>query len=265
MENIEKILIDAIAMAQEAGAKQMELFRTGQLDITTKQNAFDVVTAADKASEAIIVGAINRLYPSHSILSEESGMHDGDSEWQWVIDPLDGTTNYSNGLPVFSVSIGVKHRGETVVGVVYAPALGELFHASKGGGAFLNGRPIACGNKARLEEAVLSTGYPYDKAVNADNNVAVAGRVIPMVRGLRRLGSAAIDISYVAAGFLDGYWEMTLKEWDVCAALLIAQEAGAAWSEFRPDRSRSILVSTPQLHPHLQQLITPPTAPILGE
>lgn len=252
---VEKILQDAMAMAREAGEAQMQLYRSSHLDIVTKQNAYDVVTAADKASERIVVEAINRLYPGHSILSEESGVHEGDSEWQWVIDPLDGTTNYSNGLPIFNVSIGVKHRGETVVGVVYAAALGEMFHAVKGGGAYLNGKPIACSSKSLLEQAVVSTGFPYDKAVNPDNNIDRASRVIPLVRGLRRLGSAAIDISYVAAGFLDGYWEMNLNEWDVCAALLIASEAGAKWEDFRPDRNRSVLVAAPELFAQLQTLI----------
>ena len=254
----DKILTDAMTMAREAGKVQMELYRSGHLDITTKQNAYDVVTAADKASERLIVESINRLYPGHSILSEESGLHDGDSEWQWVIDPLDGTTNYSNGLPLFNVSIGVKHHGETVVGVVYAAALGEMFHAVKGAGAFLNGKPIKCSSKTDLEQAVVSTGFPYDKAVNSDNNIDRASRVIPLVRGLRRLGSAALDISYVAAGFLDAYWEMSLNEWDVCAALLIASEAGARWCDFRTDRNRSILAATPALHAPLLALINRP-------
>lgn len=253
---LDKILRDAMEMARRAGEIQMKLYRSGHLDIVTKQNAYDVVTAADKASEKLIVETINRLYPTHSILSEESGLHDGDNEWQWVIDPLDGTTNYSNGLPVFNVSIGVKHRGETVVGVVFAPALGEMFHAVKGGGAFLNGKPIRCSGKTRLEEAVLSTGFPYDKAVNPDNNIDRAARVIPVVRGLRRLGSAALDISYVGAGFLDGYWEMSLNEWDVCAGLLIASEAGATWSDFRTDRNRSVIVAAPGIYDQLNALVT---------
>lgn len=253
---LDKILNDAMVMAREAGEIQLKLYRSGHLDIVTKQNAYDVVTAADKASERIIVERINTLYPTHSILSEESGLYDGDNEWQWVIDPLDGTTNYSNGLPIFNVSIGIKHSGETVVGVVYAPALGEMFHAVKGQGACLNGKPIKCSAKTRLEEAVLSTGFPYDKAVNPDNNIDRASRVIPVVRGLRRLGSAALDISYTGAGFLDGYWEMNLNEWDVCAALLIASEAGALWSDFRTDRNRSVIVTTPGIYDALLSLVT---------
>lgn len=255
METHEKILSVAVAMAREAGKLQMQMFRTGCLNIEEKQNAFDVVTAADKASERLIVETIQRQFPTHSILSEESGSHVGDGEWQWVIDPLDGTTNYSNGLPLFNVSIGVKHCGETVVGVVYAPALDELFTAVKGGGACLNMKPIRCGNKAVLEQAVVATGFPYDKAVNLDNNIAQVSRIIPLVRGLRRLGSAALDICYVAAGFLDGYWEMSLNEWDVCAALLVASEAGVTWSDFRTDRNRSILAASPTIYPQLHDII----------
>lgn len=256
MNGINKILNRALEMARQAGEVQRQMYRSPQLDIVTKQNAFDVVTAADNASERIIVEAINREFPGHSILSEESGLHDGVAEWQWVIDPLDGTTNYSNGLPLFNVSIGVKHRGETVVGVVYAPVLGEMFHAAKGQGAFLNGKRIECSHKTLLEEAVVSTGFPYDKAINPNNNIDRASRVIPVVRGLRRLGSAALDISYVAAGFLDGYWEMTLHEWDVCAALLIASEAGVQWSDFTEGRGRSIIATAPGIYDQLLSLIT---------
>lgn len=265
METRDNILRDALMMARQAGDVQMKLYRSGHLDIVTKQNAYDVVTVADKASEQLIVEQIGKLYPGHSILSEESGIHEGNSEWQWVIDPLDGTTNYSNGLPFFNVSIGVKHHGETVVGVVYAPALGEMFHAVKGGGAFLNGKPLACSAKTSLEEAVVSTGFPYDKAVNPDNNIDRAGRVIPLVRGLRRLGSAALDISYVGAGFLDGYWEMSLNEWDVCAGLLIASEAGARWTDFRTDRNRSVITAAPGIYDRLLSLITAETVPGAGD
>ncbi len=255
-EEYRLILDEAVEMARRAGAVQMELYRSASLDITTKQNEYDVVTAADKASEQLIVKAINLLHPGHSILSEESGLHEGDNEWQWVIDPLDGTTNYSNGLPFFNVSIGVKHRGETVVGVVFAPVMNELFTAIKGVGARLNGQPIAASSKMGLEQAVVSTGFPYDKATNPDNNIDRASRVIPRVRGLRRLGSAALDISYVAAGYLDGYWEMSLNEWDVCAALLIASEAGARWTDFITGRSRSVLVAAPGIYDQLHELVT---------
>ena len=246
------ILADAILMARGAGEVQLQFFRSNELEIATKQNDFDVVTAADKASERLLVDCINRLYPDHSILTEESGYSShGNREWEWVIDPLDGTTNYSSGLPWFNVSIGVKHNGKTVAGVVYAARLGEMFCATLGGGATLNGTPIAPSGTPLLSKAVVATGFPYDKATNPDNNLDNFKRIMPVVRGLRRLGSAALDICYVAAGFLDAYWEMNLNEWDVCAAMLIAHEAGAYADRFRPDRNWSVLASNKVLEPQL--------------
>ena len=252
------ILADAILMARRAGEVQLQFFRSNELEIATKQNDFDVVTAADKASEKIIVESINSLYPDHSILTEESGFSShGSNEWEWVIDPLDGTTNYSSGLPWFNVSIGVKHKGKAVVGVVYAARLGELFCATLGGSASLNGSPIAPSGTPVLTKAVVATGFPYDKATNPDNNLDNFKRIMPVVRGLRRLGSAALDICYVAAGFLDAYWEMNLNEWDVCAAMLIAHEAGAYADRFRPDRNWSILASNKALAPQLTAILNP--------
>ena len=251
------ILADAILMARGAGEVQLQFFRSNELEIATKQNDFDVVTAADKASERLLVDCINRLYPDHSILTEESGYSShGNREWEWVIDPLDGTTNYSSGLPWFNVSIGVKHNGKTVAGVVYAARLGEMFCATLGGGATLNGTPIAPSGTPLLSKAVVATGFPYDKATNPDNNLDNFKRIMPVVRGLRRLGSAALDICYVAAGFLDAYWEMNLNEWDVCAAMLIAHEAGAYADRFRPDRNWSVLASNKVLEPQLTAILS---------
>lgn len=251
------ILADAILMARGAGEVQLQFFRSNELEIATKQNDFDVVTAADKASERLLVDCINRLYPDHSILTEESGYSShGNREWEWVIDPLDGTTNYSSGLPWFNVSIGVKHNGKTVAGVVYAARLGEMFCATLGGGATLNGTPIAPSGTPLLSKAVVATGFPYDKATNPDNNLDNFKRIMPVVRGLRRLGSAALDICYVAAGFLDAYWEMNLNEWDVCAAMLIAHEAGTYADRFRPDRNWSVLASNKVLEPQLTAILS---------
>lgn len=248
MSNYNAILCHAVEMAKKAGEIQLKFFRSKELNIATKLNDFDVVTTADKASERAIVDYINETYPDHSILTEESGLSlRGNPEWEWVIDPLDGTTNYSAGLPWFNVSIGVKHHGEAVAGVVFAPRLGELFTAVKGGGATLNGQPITPSETPTLTKAVVATGFPYDKAVNPDNNLDNFKCIMPVVRGLRRLGSAALDICYVAAGFLDAYWELNLNEWDVCAAMLIAHEAGAYAERFRPDRNWSVLASNPAL------------------
>lgn len=257
MTSFNAILDYAKKMALEAGEIQLKLFRSQELEIATKQNDFDVVTAADKASEKIIIESINKYFPDHSILTEESGLSfRGNGDWEWVIDPLDGTTNYSAGLPWFNVSIGIKHKGETVVGVVYAPRLDEMFTAVKGQGATLNGKAIYPSETPTLTKAVVSTGFPYDKAVNPDNNLDNFMRIMPVVRGLRRMGSAALDICYVAAGFFDAYWEMNLNEWDVCAAMLIAHEAGAYAERFRPDRNWSILASNKALQPQLSELLS---------
>lgn len=252
---MDDLMLDAIDIARNAGRAIRPYFRSDRLDIHSKLNEADIVTAADKASEAIIVKSIKHLYPSHSILSEEMGAENHDGEYRWIIDPLDGTTNFSAGIPIFAVSIGIEHDGVPVVGVVYDPVLDELFTAVKGQGAFLNGSPIHVKNNDRLDRAVVSTGFPVDKNVNPDNNLDNVARVLPLVRGMRRLGSAAMDICYVAAGFTDAYWEMNLHDWDVAAALLILDEAGGESYRFRDNRNVSVIASNKKLMPQLKELI----------
>lgn len=252
---MDDLLLDAIDIARNAGRTIRPYFRSDRLDIHSKLNEADIVTAADKASEAIIVKSIKHLYPSHSILSEEMGAENHNGEYRWIIDPLDGTTNFSAGIPIFAVSIGIEHRGVPVVGVVYDPVLDELFTAVKGQGAFLNGSPIHVKDNNRLDRAVVSTGFPVDKNVNPDNNLDNVARVLPLVRGMRCLGSAAMDICYVAAGFTDAYWEMNLHDWDVAAALLILDEAGGESYRFRDNRNVSVIASNKELMPQLKELI----------
>ena len=234
--DLDLLLPEVISWARGAGAIQMSYFRTGQLDPRAKLNDADIVTAADAACESFITARISDAFPDHSILSEESGEHRGcDSEWRWVVDPLDGTTNFNAGLPLFCVSIALQHHGETVLGVVYAPRLDELFTAIRGDGARLNGEPVSAAREDCLGRMVVATGFPVDKGVNSDNNLDNVARVMPHVRGLRRLGSAALDMCYVAAGFLDAYWELNLHLWDVAAAELIVTEGGGVARRFRPD------------------------------
>jgi myo-inositol-1(or 4)-monophosphatase len=256
MIDIDLLLLRMQQWAKEAGEVHLSFFRGDNLNIQTKRldTAADVVTAADKAAEKLLIDYINTNYPEHAILAEESGTVGSDpahSEYRWVIDPLDGTTNFSNGLPLFSVSIAVERFGEPLVGVVYAPYLNEMFHAVFGRGAFLNDKPIRTSRKTDLEQSVIATGFPVDKALTTDNNLQEFSKIMPQVRGIRRLGSAAIDICYVAAGYLDAYWEMNLHRWDVAAASLIAREAGALVSSYRQDREISILASAPALHARL--------------
>ena len=256
MMNLNEVRHIVEEWARQVGEIQLRYFRSADLEISTKYNDFDVVTRADKESEALIISRINETFPDHDILAEESGEYSRRSSWRWVVDPLDGTTNFSQGLPLFCVSIALEHDGEPVVGVVYAPYLNEMFSAVKGAGATLNGCPIHCSKKTSLNMSVVSTGLPVDKKENRDNNLSAISKVGVEVRGLRRLGSAAIDLCYTAAGLLDGYWELALHRWDISAGSLIASEAGATVGYFRPDRPYSILAATPALYPELLALIS---------
>ncbi len=249
----------AFAMAQDAGNIHMRYFRSQNLQQSTKLNDSDVVTIADKESEAAILSYIREHFPQHGIISEESGRDHEDREWRWVIDPLDGTTNFAMGLPPFCVSIALEHNKEAVVGVVYAPYLKECFYAVKNSGAWLNGKPIHCSEKAEISKAVVATGMPYDRNDNSDNNLAEISRMALCVRGVRRMGSAAIDLCYTAAGFFDAYWELNLNRWDVAAGQLIASEAGVIVESIRSDRNHSILASNPYLLTSMRQILSSKT------
>ncbi len=242
-------------MGQEAGEVLKKHFRRRDLSIEDKGSAFDIVTEADKGSERIILDTLHTRFPDHAILSEESGDDHRQARYQWVIDPLDGTVNYSAGIATYCISIGLKVDGETRMGYVYAPTLDEEFFAIKGKGAYGPYGRLQAKGTTELARAVVSTGFPYDKATNPDNNLDRVARVMPRVRGLRRLGSAAMDLCYVAAGWLDGYWELNLKEWDACAGELIAIEAGAVVKRYRNDHGICILAACPGIAQQLLQLV----------
>lgn len=257
----EEYLDFAVGMAREAGRIQLAYFRGDDLAMKTKSNVSDVVTRADRESEAFIVRSILERYPTHAILGEEGGARgDAASEWRWVVDPLDGTTNYSQGLPVFCVSIALQYRGETVVGVVYAPYLRELFTAARGGGAWCrrgDGEPVRLhvSTKQRLDCSVVATGFPYDKSENPDNNSDNVARILPHVRDVRRMGAAAYDLSCVAAAMLDGFWELNLHEWDVCAASLLVIEAGGIVESLRADRGVSPVAGSAALVEQMKRYV----------
>ena len=257
----EEYLDFAVGMAREAGRIQLSYFRGDDLAMKTKSNVSDVVTRADRESEAFIVRCILERYPTHAILGEEGGARgDAASEWRWVVDPLDGTTNYSQGLPVFCVSIALQYRGETVVGVVYAPYLRELFTAVRGGGAWCrrgDGEPVRLhvSTKQRLDCSVVATGFPYDKSENPDNNSDNVARILPHVRDVRRMGAAAYDLSCVAAAMLDGFWELNLHEWDVCAASLLVIEAGGVVESLRADRGVSPVAGSAALVEQMKRYV----------
>ncbi len=242
-------------MGQEAGEVLRGYFRRRDLSIEDKGSAYDIVTEADKGSERIIIDYIRNHYPEHAILSEESGDDHRQARYQWVIDPLDGTVNYSAGIATYCISIGLKVDGHTCMGYVYAPTLDEEFWAIRGKGAYGPHGRLQTKTTVELARSVVSTGFPYDKATNVDNNLDRVARVMPRVRGLRRLGSAAMDLCYVAAGWLDGYWELNLKEWDACAGELIAQEAGAFVKRYRNDHGICILAACPGIAQQLLEMV----------
>lgn len=196
------------------------------LNVTEKSNYLDLVSEVDKNSEEKIINWINNNFPEHNILAEESGRQEKQSEYTWVIDPLDGTTNYIHGFPLFSISIALMKNNEVILGVVYVPYMEELYSAIKDKGAYLNQRKIKVKQKESLKESLLVTGFPYDLDEDKFNNISIFNHLLYKTRGIRRLGSAAYDLALVASGKLDGFWELKLNPWDVKAGKVIIKEAG---------------------------------------
>lgn len=193
----------------------------------------NLVTEIDKISEKIIIEKIKNHFPDHDILAEESGSkHASKSDYKWIIDPLDGTTNFTHGLPIFCVSIGVEKNGEIIIGVIYDPNLNEIFVAEKGNGAYMNDKKIHVSKIATLSHSLLVTGFPYNIAENPNNAIERFITFLYHSQAVRRMGSAAIDLAYVAAGRYDGFWEVALNPWDVAAGSLIIMEAGGVITDF---------------------------------
>jgi myo-inositol-1(or 4)-monophosphatase len=213
----------------EAAGKVLLGYFNGSFRIDRKnpfEGSIDIVTDADRASEELILQAITKRFPQHDILTEETPTDVKGSRWLWVVDPLDGTVNFSHGFPVFSISIALMDNGSLVAGMVYDPLRDERFSAVRGRGAFLNGDALRVSATDRLDRTILGTGFPYDKAISDDNNLAEFSHVLLRVQGMRRAGSAALDLAYVSAGRLDGFWEIKLKPWDMAAGMLLVSEAG---------------------------------------
>lgn len=202
--------------------------------IEEKGRATDLVTATDKASEAAVRAYLAKNFPDHAILGEEEG-HSGDknAEWTWIVDPLDGTTSFAHGVPFFSTCIALAKRGEIVAGVVYEPLRDEMFAAESGSGATLNGQKIVVTETADLGRALLATGFPYRIAENPNKTLEMFCAVVPHARGIRRMGSAGLDLAYIACGRMDGYWETLLQPWDCAAGCLLVREAGGRTSDFK--------------------------------
>ena len=221
------------AIAREAGTLLIQYFHQG-LKIEYKGDA-DLVTAADRASEALIRERIGKQFPSHDVMGEEQGLNDRGSEYRWYVDPLDGTTNFAHGFPVFAVSMALEQRSDTqakrIAGVVYDPTRDELFAAELGKGAQLNGKPIHVSQATQLKECLLATGFPSHKR-HKNPNIFFYHQITLRTHGVRRAGSAALDLCNVASGRFDGFWEFNLNPWDTAAGVLIVEEAGGKVSRF---------------------------------
>jgi myo-inositol-1(or 4)-monophosphatase len=243
--------------AEAAGRLLMEKFERG-LRIEFK-GRFDLVTEADREAEELIIAMIGERYPDHDILGEEGGLAEQGSDYRWIIDPLDGTTNYAHGFPWFAVSIALEHRGQLLLGVVFNPYTRELYLAERGAGAYLNDRRLQVSTTQTLEYSLLATGFAYDHRRCKANNYDYFARFQRESQACRRPGSASLDLACVAAGRFDGFWEMKLKPWDIAAGILLVEEAGGRVSDFDgvPMRLDGLecLASNGLLHDEMQVIL----------
>jgi myo-inositol-1(or 4)-monophosphatase len=260
MHGMVNIAIRAARRAGELMIRQLNQLETLQV---TEKSRNEFVTQIDRLAEEAIIEVIRDHYPEHAILAEESGAS-GDSEYEWIVDPLDGTTNYIHGFPVFSVSIAVAQRGELQHGVVYDPLRQEIFSASRGQGAQLDGRKIRVSKRTGLHQALIGTGFPYRKNLeHIDRYLQMLKAVTLETAGVRRPGSAALDLCYVAAGRVDAFWEIGLSKWDIAAGALMIREAGGRISDFRGTdhylTSGNVVAGSPKVYAALSKLLAPYT------
>jgi len=251
-------LIDLEKLARQAG----EIVRSGYggHNHIYYKGEIDLVTDVDRRAEDFIVREIQARFPGERIVTEESGALAGDDRCTWYIDPLDGTVNFAHEVPVFSVSIAYAEEDRLRLGVVYDPMLDECFGAELGKGAWLNGKPIAVAQARDLGQCLLATGFPYDIRTNPRNNLDLFGRFTLLTQGVRRFGSAALDLCYVAAGRFDGFWELSLNPWDLAAGALIASQAGAIVTDLSGGASCllppcAVLAAAPRIHPQMMKII----------
>ena len=246
---------------------QLTAVKAGELLIKMSKNRHKIsykgrvnlVTEADLASEEFITETIKKKYPLHSILAEEEAAIENESEFRWIIDPLDGTTNYAHDFPFWCVSIALEFNGQIVVGAIHDPLRKEMFSAVKGGGAYLNKKKISVSTQQSLEKALLATGFPYDIGTSRENNLKYFDRFARKARGVRRAGSAALDLCYLACGRFDGFWELKLSPWDTAAGTLIVKEAGGKVTDFRGSRysiyDKYILASNRKIHAQMMRVL----------
>jgi len=258
MHGMVNIAVRAARQAGEVMIRQLNQLET--LEVTEKGRN-EYVTEVDRIAEGIIIDVIRDHYPEHAILAEECGAQ-GTNEYQWIIDPLDGTTNYIHGFPAFSVSIAVACNGRLEHGVVYDPLRQEIFSASRGQGAQLDGRKIRVSRRTSMRHSLIATGFPYrDNIAHLDQYLTMLKTVIMESAGIRRPGSAALDLCYVAAGRVDGFWELGLKIWDIAAGALIIKEAGGRISDFQGSdaylQSGDVVAGNPKIYAGLSKLLAP--------
>ncbi|MFH2035647.1 MAG: inositol monophosphatase family protein [Candidatus Zixiibacteriota bacterium] len=219
----------------------------------------DLVTEVDLLSERFIVGEITKRYPKHAILAEEGSDNNIESDIKWIIDPIDGTTNYAHGFPFYCVSIGIEYEGEMVAGAIYDPEREELFYAFQGSGAFLNKKRIIVSSESNLQKSLLATGFPYDIKTSRIDNLKYFRRFAKVARGIRRAGSAALDLCYLACGRFDGFWELKLHPWDTAATVVIVREAGGNVTNFSGEKysiyGNNILATNGKIHSQMSEML----------
>jgi len=245
---MDQLLEQTERIAREAGEIILAT-HAGEIEF---KGEIDLVTRADKASEEHVVRRLTELLPQADVLAEEGSGRDTQAELRWVVDPLDGTTNFAHGYPVFSVSIALERAGSPILGVVYDPSRRECFSAAKDGGARLNGELVRVSGETRLDRSLLATGFPYDVRTHPRDNLTQIGVLAKRARGIRRGGSAALDLAYVACGRFDGFWEEKLARWDMAAGILLVEEAGGTVTDYfgrpvDPDQGH-VVASTPGIH-----------------
>ncbi len=253
------MLKSTLIEAAQAGAAEILRYFHGEFRIDNKEGVNNLVTEADHASEKAILSVIQSAYPDHQILAEESGAHEQTHEYKWIIDPIDGTVNFAHRIPLNAVSIAIEKNGEVIMGVVYNPHINELFFAEKGEGAFLNDKPIRVSTETRTIKACLVTGFPYTYIDQPNGPLDVFARFVKKGVPVRRLGSAAIDLCWVAAGRFDGFFEHKLEPWDSAAGMLMVQEAGGTVTNHQGETfsiyEHPVLASNGHIHEELVGVI----------
>lgn len=267
MKTSSEFLSTAIEAASQAGSRLREMLGESPASkkVTTKRNAADLVTRADRMTEDLIVGLLRERFPSHGLVAEEGTAHAG-QEYRWIIDPIDGTTNFAYGLPVFSVSIALEHKGELLAGVVYHPSMDEMFAAERDRGGFLrrNGHeePLKVSDRGTVANSIVATGLPY-AIRETGRNIAETGRLMRTAIEVRILGSAALNLAYVAAGRIGAFWEPGLNAWDIAAGALLVQEAGGRVTDMRGGPfhvdCRDVLATNGRVHDEMLRLLQTPS------